>query len=240
MEDLITLFGLAFALFGSPGLVLAVKNSDWLPPRYTVARYRIGLGLNWCVAIALLAFVVLIENRSLASIGLRFTGVEMLLEVVFGFIIVGWMAIGSAFLFKYVGFYELDSTAVFLVGLSPRWKVISALSTGIIAGIVFQGYLIERTLELTGSTVLAGTISVVAFSLAYIQGRKIRGVLPAIVGVGVGSVVAYLIFRNVFVLAFVHAFIVALSLLSTTPEEALEEMDTSALDERIVSLASDE
>lgn len=240
MDVLITLFGLAFAAFGSTSLVLAVKKTDWLSSRCTAARFRIGLGLQWFLTVVLLAFVLLVEDRSLASIGIQSTGAEMLPGVVFGFIIAGGMAIVIGLSANYFGITEPDATTVFIVAQPPHWKVITALTMGITGEIVFRGYLIERTLELTGSAVVAGTLSGVAFALTNLQGRKVRSVLPAIVGTGVGLVVAYLIFRNVIVLAFVHTLLSALSLLSSTPEDVLDEVDTSTLDERIVALVGDE
>lgn len=240
MDGPITLFGLAFAAFGSISLVLAVKKTDWLPPRYTAARFRIGLGLQWFVTVVLLVFVLLVEDRSLASIGIQRPGAEILPQVIFGFIIVGGIAVVIGLFVTYLDINEPDAVAVFMVSQPPYWKVITALSAGITEEIVFRGYLIERTLELTGSVVVAGTLSVAAFALTSLPGRKVRYILPGIIGRGVGLVMAYLIFRNVIVLAFVHALLTALVLLSSTPEDVLEEMDTSTLNKRIVSLGGEE
>lgn len=241
MNGFITLVGLTFAVFGYPALVVMLEWTGWIPHRYSLARSRVGSGLEWLVTAVLIAFVVMIEGRSLGSIGLRITtNDELVSGLVLGtFIVLIAMAVITFFL-KHANVATTDEVGVLFLAQPVHWKVFLALTAGVTEEIIFRGYLIERTLELTGSGLVAGTLSVGAFTLAHRPRQRPLRVLAPILGMAVGFVVAYLIIRNVVILAIVHTAINSLIWFSTEPEEALEQMDTSNIDDRVASRFGDE
>lgn len=241
IDRFITLVGLTFAVFSYPALVIVLDWAEWTPDRYSLARTRVGSGLEWLVTAVLIAFVVVIERRTLGSIGLRITSNdEMVSGVVLGMLIVLVAMAVTTFFLKHADVNTTDEVGVLFLAQPARWKVFLALTAGVTEEIIFRGYLIERTLELTGSGLVAGTLSVGAFTLAHRPRQRTLRVLAPIVGMAIGFVVAYLLIRNVVVLAIVHTAINALIWFSANPEEALERMDTSRLDDRVVSRFGDE
>lgn len=237
----ITLVGLAFAIFGYPALVVALERAGWIPGRYSLARSRVASGLEWLVTAVLIAFVVNIEGRTLGSIGLRIpTNDEMVSGVVLGTLVVLVAMATTTFFLERVEVDTTDDVSVLFLVQPAHWKVFLALTAGITEEIIFRGYLVERALALTGSGLVAGILSVGAFTLAHRPRRRSLGVLFPILGMAVGFVVAYLVVRNVVVLAIVHAAIDAWLWFSTDPDEMLERADASNLDESVLSRLGDE
>lgn len=241
MAVIVTLIGLVLAGFGYAGLILLFKYLNWLPSRYTDARLRIGTALLWVVTVAVVVFVLVIENRSLGSIGIQIGGSGLLDTVVLGFI-TGVLVVGAVlFVFQYANFLGApDEVTLLLLAQPPRWKLGIALTAGITEEILFRGYLIERTLELTGNPLVAGVLSVTAFSLAHLPGRRPRHVLPPILALGIGLAVTYLLFRNVIPVALVHMTINGMHLFGNDAEDLLDEMDDATVDDRLLSAIRDE
>lgn len=240
MDGFITLVGLTFAAFGYPVLVVALERTELLPHRYTLVRSRVGGGLEWVVAAALIAYVAIVEGRPLGSIGLRIRSDEIVSGVVLGLLVVLVAAAVTTSVLERAGEPIIDEVSVLLLAQPLHWKVILALTAGFTEEIIFRGYLVERTLELTGSALAAGALSVGAFTLAHAPRRQPLRSLAPIAGIGVGFVVAYLLVRNAVVLGIVHAAVDATIWATTDPEEVLERTDASRLDGRVVSILRDE
>lgn len=248
MDVLLTLLGLSIAGFGVTGLYLGFGRAGLFPPRFTPARMVAGLGLTWIVTLSMLAFVRVVEGRSLASIGIRFSeqwsvfwlSGDLIGGVVFAFFVVGVVGAVPTGVLQYFGYLGIDDSYVFLLAQSPLVKVIFGVTAGITEEILYRGYLIERTIELTGSPALAGVLSVGAFTLAHLPGRTVQSTVVRHLGLAVGFVVAYLLLRNVVILATVHAIINLVTLLPNGPDDVLEKGDLSGLDDRLVPLIEDD
>lgn len=140
----------------------------------------------------------------------------------------------SSIVVRRLGYEQVDQAVVFMLAQPTRWKVALAVTAGITEEIMFRGYVIERTLELTGSAPLAGALSVVVFTAAHLPGRRVQVVLSEVLGAAIGLVIAYFLFRNVLVLAVIHASIDLIVLVTNEPTDTLEQVDTSNLNERVL------
>lgn len=233
MAPLATLVGIALVAVAYPATVVALRRTDWLPPRFTPARLYAGAALQWALAVGVVGFVVVVEGRPLDSLGLAAVTVR---DVLVAGVVVGGTAVVGSVAVQVAGLQDVDDAAVFLLAQPTRRKLALAVTAGVTEELVYRGYLLERTLEATASPALAAGLSLVAFVAAHLPGRPARSVLAQTLGVSVGLVVAYLLVRNVLVLAAVHAAVDALVLLSTDPADLLERVDPAAIDDRVLAL----
>lgn len=233
MAPLVTLLGVALVTVAYPATVVALRRTDWLPPRFTPARLYAGAALQWALAAGVVGFVVVVEGRPLDSLGLA---AVTLRDVLVAGAVVGVGAVGGSVAVRAVGLQDVDDAAVFLLAQPTRRKLPLAVTAGVTEELLYRGYLLERTLEATASPALAAGLSLVAFVAAHLPGRPARSVVAQTLGISVGLVVAYLLVRNVLVLAAVHAAIDVLVLLSTDPADLVERVDSAALDDRVLAL----
>lgn len=174
---------------------------------------------KWVVALALVGYVLVVEGRSLASIG-----VEAMAPLPFlGWVVGGTvltMALGMA---AYTAFEYLDieGPEAFVAEQSARSvpaRLFTALSAGVTESILFQGYPIERLASLTGSIVLAGAVSFLVFTAVHYVGDTYDLTDILLVSVPALSVtVLYVLSGNLLVVVTVHTLVDAISLLSVDP-----------------------
>lgn len=143
LNRLAQLFGARWAWLGGPQSILV-----W----------------NWAVAVVLIAFVLLVERRRLASIGFRRPGVVDILLAI-GFWIISVLA--SAFVHSLLPPSPSGGLEIMLAFSIPV-LVLIVVTASITEEIFYRGYAIERLAELTGSLWLAVTISFVLFLLPHI------------------------------------------------------------------------
>lgn len=135
-----------------------------------------------------LAYVLLVEGRSLASIG-----VHPVPPLAFAGFVAGGLAAtlaASAVADAVAGRVGLDNSGEALAELgrlSTAQRLRIALVAGITEEVLFRGYLVERLVELLGSPLLAGGVSLVAFVVAH------YGFWDAEESVGIAAVTAALV-----------------------------------------------
>lgn len=251
----VTLVGLLLAGVGPPALTLVLLRSGWLPPQATLRRLRILLSVRWLFAVLVLVFLFVVEARSVASIGIhlpeqidigfenlfifQFSVQALLLMLGVGFLYYAIpLLLVELLLRKTVGTPLPDAREVFLAGQPWPRKVLVAVTAGVTEELLYRGYVLERVVDLTGSIVLAGTLSVVAATLAHRPGRTTRQTL-GFVASNVGFVFAYLAFRSLLFIIVFHIVVVGLALLSTSPEDKLEQMDEAEIDEPVTNVIDD-
>ncbi len=155
------------------GLVIAVGLPE-LPVQALLASGDTMTGhlereaFFWAVTAVLLGYVLLIEKRPLSSIGLRLpTWKSLVFGVLAGILLVAGVV---AILTVVMPALHLKMNAGAMAGLihTPLWfRVILVLRAAVFEEIVYRGYCIERTQELTGSRVFAFVFSVAAFTYAH-------------------------------------------------------------------------
>ena len=119
---------------------------------------------NWAVTVVLLAFVLLVERRGLASIGFRKPGVlDIVLAVVFWIVSVA----ASGFVHSMLPPPPSDGLEIMLASSIPV-LVLIVFTASITEEIFYRGYAIERLTELSGSLWIAVVISFALFLLPHI------------------------------------------------------------------------
>jgi len=184
-----------------------------------------GHALKWLSAGLLVGYVLLVEQRGLASVGWRLPDPVPAGAVTFGPPAVALAATGGGFLLVVLAGSAVSSAlARFDVtvedGMVGRFAALSvpgrlfvALTAAVVEELLFHGYAVERLLELTGSPLLAGLLSFGAFTLAHLgdtwgPGEVARIAVPALV-----TTLLYLAVRSLPVLIAVHALVDATGLL---------------------------
>lgn len=199
-----TLLGIGIALVGLPagGILMDALWNSSIPP-------AVSSIYNWILVGGLLGFVLIVENKPLASIGLSWPdrgtvliGIGLfvlgMVSLILAAQIVGRMGIGT-------GPVENSS------GETPEvWPLLTVLFVGITAGIteeiLYRGYALERIEGVANSTWIAGTATVAAFVLIHFETHGIAGML-IISPLAVLLTVAYIWRRNLFVPIVGHVLI---------------------------------
>lgn len=218
-DPLLALVGLGIAFLG---LEAADVLGNRVGNRTGAALPDDGTGVlrsdltKWVVAAGLVAFVLLVEGRSPASIR-----VEATAPVAFA----GWVAGGFAFTYglsaaAYVAFDRagLETPDGFVEDQLRRpvaARGFTALTAGVTESVLYQGYPIERLATHLGSLPLAGAVSLVAFVAVHYTGDAFSLQETAFIGVPAFCVtVLYVVSGNLLVVVVVHAAVDGVSLLA--------------------------
>lgn len=150
---------LVIALGALPALAFAASALEF--------SQTVSIGLQWLVAIAVVAVAVSVEGRSPSSIGFRRPA-----RVDLGYLL-GTAAV-ALLVFVFTGpFVEAlglpVETGTGDVAELPGLPVAlaAAITTGVVEELLYRGYAIERLLEYTGSALVAGGLTWLAFTLAH-------------------------------------------------------------------------
>lgn len=182
--------------------------------------------LKWVTGVLLVGFVLGVEERSLASIGVR---PPAELPIVGGVVPnlggppvvghlgagLGWSVVAFVGIFvTTIGVYQLYERFGFETpegfadkqasrGAAGYW--ITAVSAGVVESLLYQGYLITRVAELSGSIALAAVFAWGAFTAVHGIG-DIFGVAETVyIGVpAAGATLLYVACESVVVVCFVH------------------------------------
>jgi membrane protease YdiL (CAAX protease family) len=155
----------------------------------------------WLLVVAVLACVRGIERRSLASIGLRTPRVvDLAIGVVAGLAIV--VALGAIYAVLVGDQPELEQ----LVATPLWWRAISVVRAAVAEEVLFRGYAIERSFELTRSRVGAVLLPCVVFAAAHVAPWGWRHVIVAGTG-GLLFSALYMWRRNLWVAIIAHAIV---------------------------------
>ena len=204
----ITAAGLFIALFVPvlPALVgsLLERGAD-----FSTERVGWGLVVHWLIFATIVAWVVLVEHRDLASIGvhpIRWWIVP--LGLVAGTVILGasGVLIGVLHLSSGTGF------AAYLLSLSLPTRVMLVITAGVWEETAYRGYALERLASILGSKWLAGGITVLCFAFAHIPAVGLNHIFPVLI-VSTFVTLLYLWRRDLVLNMVAHATVDAISLL---------------------------
>lgn len=224
-EYILIVVGLFIAFLG----VDAVKKpADWFDVP-VLSRERLGVDVTkWIVAGVLVTYVLIVEGRDIADLGVTSISPLALLGWGVGGFVVTYLAGGLAMAAPDSVLKQPTEAASDMTDRSvPEWLFI-AVTAGITESILFQGYPIERLADPLGIPGGAA-IAFVAFTGAHWLGDtySIREVLfiavPALC-----MTVLYVLTRNIFVVIIAHTLVDGISLASVHFAGAQPETNTEA------------
>ena len=224
MNVLITSGGLVIAFAGLP---LALFASDFLATSAVIPgdqRVRDDL-LKWGVTALLVAYVLLVEEKSLRSLGMvrpeqisigGFDAVPGLLVWWTGGVV--GTIVFSTIVYNLFRHYDMGTQDEFAAEQAARPLpafLFTAMTAGITESVLYQAYPIERLAVLFGDVLAAGLIAWLVFSAGhFVNGRfsveeTVFTSVPALV-----VTVFYVLSGSIYVVIFVHTTVNALSFLS--------------------------
>jgi len=154
----------------------------------------------------LVAYVLVVEGRGIGSLsGRRLDPLLAVVAVVGGLAVMLGQNVVTRPLYDRLGVGgDLEEDMADLGSLSLGQRAMVALVAGVTEEVLFRGYPVERLVEYTGSPLLAGGVSVLAFGLAH-YGFWDRGSTMKITVTGGFLTGIYLVTRSLPVVIAVHA-----------------------------------
>lgn len=184
-------------VLASCGLIAAVilvslPIGRWIAPGSSIAALLSREAVWWFYAAAVLIWLGRVERLPMSSVGFRRPGWKSLL-----FAVLGAAAALLVFMLHFgviVRVFHLDTAAALeqrrIILSLPYWfRVLMALRASVFEELLFRAYIIEKVRQLTGSTVLAITLSVATFTTAHFAGWGLVHLIPVF---GVATVFALL------------------------------------------------
>lgn len=202
----VTLVGLGVALFALPlvGPTANLLGAD-LPTESEVV-------VPWIFALVVVGIVVAFENRPLSSVGVRAPDRWDLAYAVGAFLAALLALAATSPLVSALGLTTTEGSTL-ADGTSVGLALLGAVSAGVVEELLYRGYPIERLLEATDSTLLAGTVPWLAFTVAHVPGYPLGHVLQVSAGALVFTVV-YLRRRTLFAVVAAHVAVNVAGVLS--------------------------
>lgn len=155
------LITLTISLFALPGF--AVLTRRVATPDLAVFQF----GVQWAIALAVVALATRVEGRSLPSLGFRrpeWVDLAYLLATAVATLLV-FVVTGP--IIESFGLPVRDGATAMGGGGALAVALASAVTAGVVEEILFRGYPIERLLDATGSPLVAGGITWGVFTLAH-------------------------------------------------------------------------
>jgi len=161
-----TLIGLAIAV-----VLPAIGPTRFLPPVAGVDPLYVREWFWWALLAVVLLYVLLVERRSLASIGLKRPGWR---TVAFGALASGVAAGGMVAVFTFVFpalHLHANAEQMQKIVQTPFWyRFFLVTRAAVMEETLFRGYGIERLGELLGNRWVAGAATCVMFTFAHLSG----------------------------------------------------------------------
>ncbi len=178
--NVLALCGLAAAI-----ILPLLPIGKWIAPGDSMRALMIREGVWWCYGAAVIAWLHFAERLPVGSIGLRRPTYKTLL-----FALLGAAALVAVMVLHYgviVPAFHLNASASVAVRnqilARPYWyRLLLVLRAAVVEEILFRGYMIEKVRQLTGSTLLAVTVSVVAFTFVHLRGWGLVQLIPVFGG----------------------------------------------------------
>ena len=181
--------------------------------------------LKWSVIGVLLAYVVIVENAGLTSIGARLPAPVPILGVDGVAGLVGWWLLGvlgtivlSTVVYNVFVHFDLGTSEEFSAEQAERSApafLFTAITAGVTESVLYQGYPIERLAALTGSLLLAGVVAWLVFTVVhYASGRFSAEETLFTSAPALAMTVLYVLSGSVYVVVLAHGTVNALSFLS--------------------------
>lgn len=130
----------------------------------------VGEAIYWALTLGLIAYVLRVERRPLASVGAtRPTWRSGLWGLIAGAVTIAGMAFIYLVVFPALGQKSEESGLQSILQLPIWFRVALVLRAAVFEELVYRGFAIERLTELTGFRSLAAMISLTAFTLAHLS-----------------------------------------------------------------------
>jgi len=207
--------GLALALAGPALLAIGCER---LPAGLSaVAKSLIGQIGMWTLLGGIVAITLLWERRPLASLGLRPLRVSSLLSglVAAAILVYAVVPLATAVV-SATGLPGFEGALARVLAL-PLWlRAVAVVTGGLVEEVLFRGYAITRLEGVTGSSVVAATLSVLVFAAAH---WPVWGPGPVLSFVLSGAFLAtwFLWRRDLLANVVAHAVVDALGLVFALP-----------------------
>jgi membrane protease YdiL (CAAX protease family) len=203
----LSIIGIVFTL-GLPCLPISKWENE-----FASTPHLIGYEIIWWVMIAgVLSYVLFAEKRPLSSIGFRTIRVwDVVWGVLAGVLILAALT-GIHFGILPALHLTEDQQVNTLLATPLWWRFISVIRAAVGEEVLFRGYAIERTQEVTGSKALAAILSCVVFTLAHLGTWGWGHLLIAGFG-GIVFTLLYLWRRNIWVNIIAHFIVDGASVL---------------------------
>jgi uncharacterized protein len=124
----------------------------------------------WTLVVVVLLYITVVERRALASVGLHRPTWKTLVFGVGGAVAIlaaGWAT--HTFLLPLLHLHENAAAGQKMLD-TPYWYRVALVTRAAIAEeLLFRGYGIERLQELTGSKIIAGVVTLAAFTAAHLS-----------------------------------------------------------------------
>jgi membrane protease YdiL (CAAX protease family) len=196
-----TLLGLALAL-----LVPSLPLSEW-SHEFASTAHLVGYEVLWWSMVAvILVYVRAVEHRPFSSIGFCAPRGRDVPAAIF---MAAAMIVGIAVVYRLVmPLLHADESAPVnnLLGTPGWWLAASTIRAGVAEEILFRGYAIERTQELTRSRWLGAILPCAIFALAHVASWGWAHLLPAGFG-GVALTLLYVWRRNLWANILAHILV---------------------------------
>jgi membrane protease YdiL (CAAX protease family) len=184
-------------------LPTAVERARRLLSGDDTVNFNLVLISRWLAAALLLGFVLIVEKRTPASVGIRALRWRDILITV-GVAVVALVA-GVVLYTILIGHDQRSSAGQIMSTLSVVQSVHLIVNAAVVEELFFRGFLMERIIDLTRRPWLAALVSYVVFVGSHVPGS---GWATALSVVAVGSVVfvgLYWLRRNLLLCVGAHA-----------------------------------
>lgn len=157
------------------GLVLTLGVATFLPlGRWGIAYSGLGLPLGrevfwWIAIVVTLLYIAFAERRHFSSVGFRRPKIlDIALAIIAGILM--FVGIGVIYYIIFPLFHlKMNAGEMRTILQTPLWyRVLLVTRAAVAEELLFRGYGIERLNELTGSRVLAGLVTLAAFTYAHL------------------------------------------------------------------------
>jgi membrane protease YdiL (CAAX protease family) len=151
-------------------LLFQLPLAGYLSPGASLGNQIGREAVFWALTALLLGYILLLERRSLASVGWRRPSWRSLaLGAAAAATMVGGMVFIYLVVYPALGLSS-DEEALSAVQALPSWfRIILILRAAVFEELFYRGFVIERLSAISGSRSLAATVSCVAFTLAHLD-----------------------------------------------------------------------
>ncbi len=150
-------------------IVLALPLGVWLVHGNSLTAEVSRELIFWALTLVLAAYVLLVERRSISSIGLdRPTWKSVVFGGLGALVMVGGMAFIYLVIFPALGLSPNEPGTVAVKALPFWFRVLIVVRAAVFEEMFFRGFMIERLTEILGSRWGAAAISLAAFTLLHL------------------------------------------------------------------------
>src|SRR5262245_46018268 len=186
--------------------------SQWMD-EFAIVAHLVGYELIWwAMVVMVFLYVVLLEERTGASLGFRaLRKFDLIIAIVSAIVMCAGLAAIYFLVFPLLGISETPQIDR-LLATPFWWRVIPVIRAGVSDVLLFRGYALVRIGEVTGSVRVASIVSCAAFAIAHVGPWGWAHLLIASFG-GIVLTALYLWRRNLWVNMITHVLVDAAAVL---------------------------